>query len=368
MKIFISWSKRISMEYALKTKKLLESIDPQMEAFVSERDISAGEDVQKRIMNKISECDKLILCFTKENKKSPWLLFEAGYAKGLHKTVIPLLFDIDLNWHSWVDNPLNIAREVSFEQESFTNAFIQGLEIPDTKPVRDKLKKFKLEIIDIKEKNRVVDIQCEDLVDKLTSSQAFILENPVFRNKTAYFFTGFESFDLYKIITESFLYTGKYLWIYGRKNMKLFGGNFKDFFRYLDEKSYNHEDMDGINFRCLFLDPDSDEINRAHSQQAIFNLELNATLQRAKDVIGDNKRLEKCFRLYSNKREAIIIRLDNSIIYSRPMFDSKGVPQLLTDSQFEVFSAESKRGQECVHIFEDVWNHSREISDYFLTL
>lgn len=361
MKIFISWSKKISMEYALITKKLLEDIIPNTEAFVSERDINAGEDVQEKIMNKISECDKLIICFTKENKKSPWLLFEAGYARGLHKTVIPLLFDVDSNWHSWVDNPMNIAREISFTQGSFIDTFIQGLEVPNTKSTRDKLNKFKAEIIAIKEKNRVVDAECEDLVDKLTALHAFTLENPVFHNRTACFLTGFESYDLYKIITESFLYTGKYLWIYGRKNMKLFGGNFKEFFRYLDEKSYNHEDMDGIDFRCLFLDPNSDEVSRAHMQQEIFKPELIATLRRAKDVIGDNKRLAQCFRLYSNKREAIIIRLDNSIIYSRPIFDTNGVPQLLTDTQFEVFSVASKRGQECVHIFEEVWNHAREM-------
>lgn len=96
----------------------------------------------------------------------------------------------------------------------------------------------------------MVDVQCEDFIDKLISTNAFTIENPVFRHRTAYFFTGFESFDLYKSIVDSFLYTGKYLWIYGRKNMKLFGGNFKELFRYLDEKSYSNSDMDGIDFGC----------------------------------------------------------------------------------------------------------------------
>lgn len=361
MKFFISWSKRTSMEYALKLKDLLESIDPQIEAFVSERDIIAGEDAQEKIINKIIECDKLILCFTKENKQSPWLLFEAGYARGLHKTVVPFLFDIDTNWHSWVDNPMNVAKEISFNHYSFIDKFIHCLELNDTVIIRNKIELFKTDIINLKEENRVVDAECEDFVDRLTSSKAFTLENPIFRNRIAYFFTGFESFDLYKAITESFLYTGKFLWIYGRKNMKLFGGNFKEFFRYLDEKSYNHEDMAGIDFRCLFLDPDSAEVTRAHPQQDIFKYELTSTLLRARDVIGDNKRLKKCFRLYSNKREAIIIRLDNCIIYSRPMFDSKGIPQLLTDSKFEVFSVESNKGQECIREFENVWNNAKEI-------
>jgi len=349
------------MEYALKIKTLLESIDSDIEAFVSEQDINAGDDVQEKIINKIIDCDKLILCFTKENKKSPWLLFEAGYARGLHKTVIPFLFDVDSNWHSWVDNPMNVAREIAFNHVNFVNIFIQGLDVPDTKLNRDKIKKFKADILKIKESNRVVDVQCEDFVDTLTSSQAFTLENPVFRNKTAYFFTGFESYDLYKAIVESFLYTGKHLWIYGRKNMKLFGGNFKELFRYLYEKSYSHEDMDGIDFRCLFLNPDSDEVKRAHSQQEIFKPELQATLHRAQDVIGDNKRLKQCFRLYSNKREAIIIRLDNCIIYSRPVFEANGAPQLLTDTPFEVYSIDTKRGQDCIRTYEEIWNNAQEM-------
>lgn len=361
MKIFISWSKEPSMDYALKTKELLVKIDPNIKAFVSEKDIVAGEDVQNEIINKICECDKLIICFTKENKKSPWLLFEAGYARGLHKIVIPFLFDDDPNWHSWIDNPMNVAKEILINQDTFADKFICGLEINDTRSNRNKLEKYKSEIASIKEKNRVVDIMCEEFVDKLISTNSFTLENPTFYHKTAFFHTGFESYDLYKVITESFMYTGKYLWIYGRKNMKLFGGNFKNFFKYLDEKSYNHEDMDGIDFRCLFLNPNSDEVSRAHSQKEIFSQELRTTLYRARDVIGDNKRLEQCFRLYSNKREAIIIRLDNCIIYSRPMFDAEGVPQLLTNTPFEVFSTESNKGIECVRDFEEVWNNAQKI-------
>lgn len=62
---------------------------------MSEENISAGEKVQEKIIKKIEDCDLLLLCFTKENKKSPWLPYEAGFACGLNKTVIPLLFDND---------------------------------------------------------------------------------------------------------------------------------------------------------------------------------------------------------------------------------------------------------------------------------
>ncbi len=362
MKVFISWSKAKSMEFAIKTKELLETVCPQIEAFVSEIDINGGEDVQEKIIEKIIECEKLVLCFTKENKRAPWLLFEAGYARGLKKTVIPILFDDDPNWHSWIDNPMNVTREIKFNSKDFMTTFNNSFNINDSDINKKVIENYKQSVIKIKERFREVDIQCEDLVEILIHNEAFVMENPLFREKTAYFLTGFESFDLYKTIIDSFLYTGKYLWIYGRKNMKLFGGSFKDFFIYLKGKaSSKHLGMGGIDFRCLFLDPNSDEVERAHLQQNIFEAELNATILRAKDVIGDNAQLKKCLRYYSHKREEIIIRLDNSIIYSRPNFDAYGRPQLLTNTGFEIFSIKSDKGKKCIQNFQNVWSKAKEM-------
>jgi len=86
---------------------------------------------------------------------------------------------------------------------------------------------------------------------------------------------------------------------------------------------------------------------------------LEATILRAKDVIGLNSQFQKCFRFYSNRREEIIIRVDNSIIYSRPNFDAHGRPQLLTNTAFEVFGVKSTKGKECIDKFESIWSHAQ---------
>lgn len=358
--IFISWSKSKSRDFAIELKNLLESLDPHANVFMSEDNITAGEKVQERIIQRITECDKLLLCFTKENKKSPWLLYEAGFASGLDKVVIPFLFDNDPDWHSWIDNPMNIAREININRDTFETTFIKCFDLHDSSYTRSALSSFNEKIKTIKEKYRQVDIQCEDFIDLLISNKAFRIESPIYRNKTAYFLTGFETFDLWKSIVQSFLYTGKYLWIYGRKNMKLFGGNFKDLFDYLEEKSISDE-MCGIDFRCLFLNPDSNEVKYAHKQQDIFLQELDATIKRAKYQIGDNLILQKCFRMYSNKREEVIIRLDNCIIYSKPHFDENGQPQIMTDTKFEVFSATSQRGKECIDKYCAIWESAVDL-------
>lgn len=362
MRIFISWSKQIGLRFAVKTKELLENIDPTISAFVSEVDIIGGEDVQKKIIESIDQCDKLVICFTKETKKSPWLLFEAGYARGCGKKVIPLLFDNDPNWHSWVDNPMNIAREIRFNGTSFSADFMHSFEIKNTARAIQRIEHFRDEIIAIKTECRTVDVECEDLIERLISDKAFFIENPYFRDKTAFFLTGFESFELYKALIDSFLYTGKYLWIYGRKNMKLFSGNYERLFRYLDEKSLADPiRMDGIDFRCLFLDPESDEVKFAHKQPELLASELHTCIMRAQAVVDSIPRIKRCFRCYSTKREEIIIRLDNCIIYSKPVFDAHGRPQLLTNSSFEVLSAKSNRGKSLIKKFEQVWDGAREM-------
>ena len=353
--IFISWSKSKSREFAIETKHLLESLDPHLNVFMSEEDIAAGERFQEKIIQEIKSCNKLLLCFTHENRKSPWLLYEAGYASGLNKVVIPFLFDGDPHWHSWIDNPMNIARELDIRSNDFTATFISCFNLRDSSYTRNILANFIEKVDLIKEKYRQIDLQCEEFVDLLTSNDAFRVESPIYRNKTAYFLTGFETFDLWKSIVHSFLYTGKYLWIYGRKNMKLFGGNFNELFQYLEEKSIS-ENMYGIDFRCLFLNPKSEEVQYAHKQQDIFSQELDATIKRAKYQIGDNLTLQKCFRMYSNRREEVIIRLDNCIIYAKPHFDINGQPQIMTNTKFEVFSASSSRGKDCIQKYCKVWD------------
>ncbi|MBQ9610597.1 MAG: toll/interleukin-1 receptor domain-containing protein [Lachnospiraceae bacterium] len=356
-KIFISWSKSKSCDLAYVLKNFLESFD--IETFISESDIIAGEEVHSKINDQIASCNELVICFTHENKKSPWLLYEAGLAHGMNKKTIPILFDKDPCWDSWIDNPMNYAREINMSSPNFVESFISGFELHDSTFIREAIKQFVLEVEEIKEKYRKIDIQCEEFVETLASDDAFQVKSPIYKNRTAYFLTGFETLELWKNIIESFLYTGKYLWIYGRKNMKLILHH-EELFRYLDEKTVN-TDMYGIDFRCLFLDPSSPEVKFAHKAQDIFFNELNSTIKRAAHLTGDNKLIKKCFRKYSHRRDEIIIRLDNCILYSKPHFDENGYPQIITNTMFEVFSATSKKGVECIKKFESVWDNAKDL-------
>ena len=359
MKIFISWSKTKSREMGYILKDILQSFG--LDTFVSEKDIIAGEDVQSQINNHIKNCDILVLCFTHENKRSPWLLYEAGLARGLGKTIIPILFDGDPNWDSWIDNPMNFAREINLLSANFDDVFIKAFGLSDNHFVRNALKDFLAEADNIKEKYRQVDVQCEDFVDLLASKESFQVKSPIYKDRVAYFLTGFETTELWDAIIDSFLYTGKYLWIYGRKNMKLVLHHEK-LFRYLKEKT-DDANMHGIDFRCLFLDPESPEVKYAHKDQDIFFSELTSTIKRVEHLVGSNIRLRQCLRKYSDRREEVIIRLDNCIIYSKPHFDENEYPQIMTNAKFEVYSSKSEKGKESIVKYEKIWNKAVDLFD-----
>lgn len=108
----------------------------------------------------------------------------------------------------------------------------------------------------------------------------------------------------------------------------------------------------------MFLNPESDEVRHAHKDQDIFKLELETTILRAKKTIGSNEILQKCCRMYSNKREEIIIRIDNCIIYCKPHFDINGNPNIMTNSSFEVFSAFSEKGMRCIQKYLEIWENA----------
>lgn len=358
--IFISWSKEKSKEIAILLKTLLESFYPDCEIFMSEENIVAGEAFQTAITQQIETCEKLLICFTTDNKFSPWLSYEVGFGKGLNKTVIPILFDEDPYWNSWRDNPLYETKPININADDFKKTFLKSLNLTCSTYMDSRLNWFIEEVKKINTQYKCVDDECELLVNKLICDSNFKKESPIYKEKVAYFSSGFETTPLWIAIIESFLYSGKYLWIYGRKNMKLFCGGFTKLFEYLNEKSVESS-MSGIDFRCLFLNPDSKEVEYAHTSKELFKQELNSTITRAKIQIGTNPTLQKCFRMYSHRREEVIIRVDNCIIYSKPYFDHNGCPQIMTDSKFEIFSAFSQKGKECIEKYENIWNNATNL-------
>ena len=78
MKIFLSWSGKESHALSLRLTGWLKLVLSNVETFVSSEDIASGAKWNNSIDTNLQESDFGIICVTKSNIASPWLLFEAG--------------------------------------------------------------------------------------------------------------------------------------------------------------------------------------------------------------------------------------------------------------------------------------------------
>lgn len=97
MKVFISWSGNRSHALADALHAWLPLVLHYVEPWLSQADIEAGQRWADQVAKELEACNFGILCVTRENVNSPWVLFEAGaLAKSLQGSrVIPLLLDLE---------------------------------------------------------------------------------------------------------------------------------------------------------------------------------------------------------------------------------------------------------------------------------
>jgi TIR domain len=97
MKVFISWSGERSKAIAEALHGWLPLVLHYTTPWLSQADIEAGQRWAEQVAKELEGCNFGILCVTKENVASPWVLFEAGaLAKSMQESrVIPLLLDLD---------------------------------------------------------------------------------------------------------------------------------------------------------------------------------------------------------------------------------------------------------------------------------
>jgi hypothetical protein len=96
-KVFISWSGERSRELAQALHGWIPLVLHNVEPWLSEADIEAGERWAEVVAKELSDSNFGIICVTRENVAPPWILFEAGaLAKTMQgSTVIPLLLDLE---------------------------------------------------------------------------------------------------------------------------------------------------------------------------------------------------------------------------------------------------------------------------------
>jgi hypothetical protein len=97
MKVFVSWSGERSQALAKALHDWIPLVLHNVEPWLSEADIEAGDRWADAVAKELADSNFGIICVTRENVGSPWVLFEAGaLAKTMQGSkVIPLLLDLE---------------------------------------------------------------------------------------------------------------------------------------------------------------------------------------------------------------------------------------------------------------------------------
>lgn len=133
MRVFISWSGKRSQMLAQSLRDWLPLVLYYIQPWLSETDIEAGKRWSVEIAKQLEESNFGIICITRENIESSWILFEAGaLAKSLqNSSVVPLLLDLEFRE---IGGPLSQfqAKKVG---KSAINEIVQAINQASASPI-----------------------------------------------------------------------------------------------------------------------------------------------------------------------------------------------------------------------------------------
>jgi hypothetical protein len=357
--VFISWSgersKLLSLQICWWLPRVLSATRPWM----SERDIHKGERWSSQIGGQLQGHRVGIICITPENMTSPWLLFEAG---ALSKSVgdakvCPLLFGMRA---SDLEGPLSQFQASTFDRtEMFSLMSSLNDELDDDRVeeqiLRDSFDKFWPEL---EERVRAIShmpLSAQSVPLVVRTFAKYGLPEPEV-GSTAYFASGFESHGVYDTVCAV---AQQRIWVFGRKNRKLFDKEHADFFATLLPRISNNFD-----FRCLFLDPHSPNyiLSSAH-QDSDFPEQLRASIQNAVAVLTKaGVDPDQHCRTYSIQRSLTSITADDAVLYSHIHRNPEGKAAQLTKCAFTVVNSLSPVGVEVTKEFLELWDTGAPIT------
>ncbi len=359
MNVFVSWSGIRSKAFAEKLHAFLERILHPLKPWMSSKDIEKGSKWSEEIGNRLADHDFGIICVTPENQNSPWLMFEAG---ALSKTldtsrIFPVLIGME---PSDLISPLNQYQATTLLKTDFLNF----------------LKALNKQLDDLKIREEILEEEFELKWDKFYSSVEETLNQIHFKSSskifpqilealkqhglpqpesgtTVQFSEGFESHAVYE---SAFKNAQKRLYIYGRKNRKVFDKEHWWFYEELNKKKDN-----GLDFKCLFLDPQSsnDVIGSAHADEDFLD-QLNACIENATKVLGRfGVVVSEHLRYYGRPRAFSIVVVDDAILFRPIEYDSNGKAKRLTKSSFTLTSTSTSVGKSLEENFIAIWDSSK---------
>lgn len=368
MNVFISWSGNLSKQCANQIREfLIDCFGEKIKVFMSSEDIGIGNVGITKIFDTLYISDCCIVCITNMNIRSPWISFEAGMVAGnsngnptkselnLSK-VIPILFgDVDLL--KPISHPLANFQFSQFDKKTLqliydkiSDNLCQHKSYESFKRVDLKINNIYKNINDILGNSPGKSLLTYDVLQE--NLEKLFNYKSTACGKVTMFYSNFETPILYKTLLQ---YVDKRLYVFGRKNTKLFSKEYREFFNDLPRKTNS-----GFDFKCLFISPDSPNLYSAQKGSNI-KLHLNDRILTAHDLIGNDILFENVCHSYDQIRDNAIIIVDDVAVYTPIIYAEDGLPQPLTGGSFFITSIESEIGKNMLDQFLDVWKKSEPL-------
>ena len=361
MEVFISWSGERSKIFAEHLHDFLQRLLHPIRPWMSSVDIEKGTQWNKEISTRLSQDSVGIICTTPENQNSAWLMFEAG---AISKTidnarVFPVLIGLE---PSELVSPLNQFQSTTLKKEDFYK-MIESLNNQMKEHKRsDKILKEEFNkswgkfYSKLQTKLNNIQFQSSSLVFPkiLDALKKNGLPEPQI-GTTVQFKEGFESHTLYDSVCNI---ANNRLYIFGRKNRKLFDKEYEWFFKELNQKIAN-----GFDFKCLFLDTAAtDEILSSAHEDNDFKEQLTKCISQAKNVFEKyNIDTKNHVRTYKIVRPYSIVIVDEAIMFKPIEINEYGRVKRLTKSSFTLTNSTTSQGKSIEEYFLTVWNNAAHI-------
>ena len=357
MKIFLSWAGPRSADLAVALCDWLPTVNDSFHPWMSARDAPKGEEWFKTLGGRLSESRCGIVCVTPESTESRWLHFESGalwLLPGGFK-VCPLLFGIN---PEDIDGPLKQFQLTTFAKDDVRN-LVRALNrqaIPGSMPDHELDRRFDLqwpELQSVAERIAKTKIAGASLRPVLEALQGNGFPKPAI-GRVVCFSDRFESHDLYRTVFEI---ARERVWIFGRKNRKVFDKNHWQFFKSLQSRPE-------LDVRCLFVSPSAPAhiLDTAHTD-ADFRDQLTRAIEDClKTLTRCGVSPDRICRVYTAHRSTSMVVVDDSVLFRTVDYNSAGKALELTNTNFEVMDATFGFGNHLVSMFRSAWEAATPIS------
>ncbi|HUU44758.1 MAG TPA: TIR domain-containing protein [Acidobacteriota bacterium] len=358
LNVFVSWSGDRSHRLAVAVAKWLEHVLQPARPWISE-EIPKGKRWSDVIGRKLADYNVGIICVTPENRFAPWISFEAG---ALSKTlddsrVCPILLGME---PGDLSGPLQQYQCTTLTRKDMLRLVLSLNDLLGDEKVRravvvNAFDKYWSVLDDtIRELSAIVmpdDAAAVRSVIGALVSGGMPEPSP---GSEAHFSSGFERHALYDVLTSL---AQRRLWVFGRKNRKLFD---KDHWSFL--KSLPGRITDGFDFKVLFLSPEAEEhtLKCAH-RVPDFCDELRASMRWAVSVMQRYSiPVDDCCRAYKLCRSIAIMIADDAVVHAPVYFDETGHAKAMTGCAFSVLSCNSPYGRELEETFRSAWQGAED--------